>query len=46
MEAIQKITEEPLKQCPECKKKALEKQLSSGGMFVLKGEGFYKRSSE
>lgn len=46
MEAIQKISEEPLLKCPKCKRKSLEKQMSSGGMFILKGEGFYKRSPE
>jgi putative FmdB family regulatory protein len=40
LEAIQKITEEPLLKCPECKKKSLEKLISTGG-FILKGEGFY-----
>lgn len=44
MEAIQKFSEAPLVKCPECKRKSLEKQMSSGGMFILKGEGFYNRS--
>lgn len=40
MEAIQKMSEEPLVKCPKCKKKSLEKQISTGG-FILKGPGFY-----
>lgn len=44
MEALQKLTEEPLVKCPKCKKKALEKLISTGG-FVLKGDGFYAPSS-
>lgn len=43
MEAIQKHSDEPLLKCPKCNKKALEKLISTGG-FVLKGDGFYKRS--
>ena len=46
LEAIQKFTDEPLVKCPKCKKKSLEKQMSTGGMFILKGEGFYNRSTE
>jgi putative FmdB family regulatory protein len=46
LEAIQKFTDEPLVKCPKCKKKSLEKQMSTGGMFILKGEGFYNRSIE
>lgn len=42
LEAIQKMNEEPLVKCPACKKKSLQKQMSTGG-FILKGEGFYKQ---
>ncbi len=41
LEAFQKITEPPLKLCPQCNKEALER-LISGGNFVLKGGGWYK----
>jgi putative FmdB family regulatory protein len=41
LEAFQKITEDALRECPECGKPALER-LISGGNFVLKGQGWYK----
>ena len=39
LEIIQKITEEPLTTCPECKGR-LKKMISSTS-FVLKGTGWY-----
>lgn len=41
MEAIQKISDEPLKDCPACGKPALKKQISASG-FRLKGGGWYE----
>ncbi len=41
LEAFQKITEAPLKECPQCHQEKLER-LISGGNFVLKGSGWYK----
>lgn len=41
IEVIQKISESHLVKCPECKKNFLEKQLSAGGIFIFKGDGFY-----
>lgn len=41
MEAIQKFSDEPLTECPECKKPDLKKQIS-GGAFILKGTGWYR----
>ncbi len=41
LEAFQKITENPLRKCPECGKQKLER-LISGGNFVLKGSGWGK----
>jgi putative FmdB family regulatory protein len=41
VEALQKITDEPLKQCPSCKKKTLKK-LVSAPHFRLKGSGWYE----
>jgi len=41
MEAIQKMSDEPLKDCPECKKAALKKLISAAG-FRLKGAGWYE----
>ena len=40
-EALQRISEEPLSTCPECKKNALKK-LVSAPHFRLKGEGWYE----
>lgn len=39
-EAMQKISEEPLKKCPECNKESLQKLISAAG-FQLKGTGWY-----
>jgi putative FmdB family regulatory protein len=41
VEALQKITDEPLKQCPSCKKPSLKK-LVSAPVFRLKGGGWYE----
>jgi putative FmdB family regulatory protein len=39
-DAIQKISDTPLKQCPECHQDALVKLISAAG-FQLKGTGWY-----
>ena len=41
MEAIQKISDAPLKKCPECSKKTLRK-LVSAAAFRLSGTGWYE----
>lgn len=41
MEAIQKMSDDPLKDCPECGETALQKKISAAG-FRLKGEGWYE----
>lgn len=41
VEALQKISEAPLRQCPSCKKQAL-KRLVSAPVFRLKGGGWYE----
>ncbi len=41
VEALQKISEAPLKQCPSCKKQTLKK-LVSAPVFRLKGGGWYE----
>lgn len=40
LEVIQKITEEPLKKCPECKKLKLGRVIAPAGL-VFKGTGWY-----
>ncbi len=40
LETIQKISEAPLKKCPQCEKDALQKLISAAG-FQLKGTGWY-----
>jgi len=40
MEAFQKISDKPLRKCPECRKLSLVKLISAGA-FVLKGSGWY-----
>ena len=41
MEALQKMSDAPLTDCPECGKPALQKQISAAG-FRLKGSGWYE----
>lgn len=49
MEALQKISDPPLTECPNCHENALRKKVSAAG-FRLKGTGWYetdfKKSSE
>lgn len=41
IEVLQKITEEPLEECPNCKA-PVKKLISAPGVFNLKGKGFYE----
>jgi len=41
MEAIQKISDDPLTDCPECSQGELKKLISAAG-FRLKGGGWYE----
>lgn len=41
IEAIQKFSDDPLTECPTCKKQALKKMLSASA-FHLKGSGWYE----
>lgn len=41
LEAMQKISEDPLVSCPECQQDQLSKLVSAAG-FQLKGSGWYK----
>jgi len=41
LEAMQKMSDAPLSECPQCGKPELVKQVSAGG-FRLKGTGWYE----
>ncbi|HMP78851.1 MAG TPA: zinc ribbon domain-containing protein [Pirellulaceae bacterium] len=41
-EEFQKITDEPLTKCPQCKKKKLRRLIGTGAAIVFKGSGFYQ----
>jgi len=41
LEALQKMSDDPLKDCPACEKAELKKQISAAG-FRLKGNGWYE----
>ncbi len=40
MEVLQKISDDPLRECPACNRPSLEKLISASG-FQLKGSGWY-----
>jgi putative FmdB family regulatory protein len=40
-EKFQKMSDQPLKKCPECGG-PVQRLISSGGGIILKGDGFYK----
>ena len=39
---FQKITDDPEKKCPECKKKKARRLFGTGAAIVFKGSGFYQ----
>lgn len=41
MEALQRMSDSPLVDCPQCNQPQLEKQISAAG-FRLKGSGWYE----
>lgn len=41
LDALQKVSDEPLKVCPKCNESALVKKISAAG-FRLKGGGWYE----
>lgn len=41
-EHFQRISEDPLKKCPECKKNKLNRLFGTGAAIVFKGSGFYE----
>ncbi|MCM8784722.1 MAG: zinc ribbon domain-containing protein [Candidatus Omnitrophica bacterium] len=40
-EKFQKMIEEPLKICPQCKNESLKRLIGIGGGIIYKGPGFY-----
>ncbi len=40
-EKFESIKAKPSKDCPACKKKKAERQISGGAGFLFKGQGFY-----
>jgi putative FmdB family regulatory protein len=41
-EQFQSITASPLKTCPNCKRRTLQRLIGSGGGIIFKGSGFYQ----
>lgn len=41
MEAFQSMKDEPLKQCPACKRRTLKRRVGGGAGLIFKGTGFY-----
>ena len=41
-ELFQKITDDPVKKCPECNKKKARRLFGTGAAVVFKGSGFYQ----
>jgi putative FmdB family regulatory protein len=39
---LQSFSEEPLKKCPKCKKKKLQRLIGAGAAIIFKGAGFYQ----
>jgi len=40
-EEFQRITADPLKNCPKCQKDTLKRLIGGGGGIIFKGTGFY-----
>ena len=41
-ELFQRIVEDPIKKCPECKKKKARRLFGTGAAIMFKGSGFYE----
>ena len=41
-ELFQRISEDPVKACPECKKKKARRLFGTGAAIMFKGSGFYE----
>jgi putative FmdB family regulatory protein len=39
---FQSFSEEPLRKCPACKKKKLQRAFGTGAAIIFKGSGFYE----
>lgn len=44
-EAFQSMSDDPLRQCPECEELALRRLISGGSGIIFKGSGFYVTDS-
>lgn len=42
MEAFQRMSDDPLKTCPECDAPALKRKIGRGAGIIFKGGGFYE----
>ncbi|MFQ5805712.1 MAG: FmdB family zinc ribbon protein [Phycisphaerae bacterium] len=42
LERFQSITARPLKKCPECGERSLQRLIGVGGGVIFKGSGFYQ----
>ncbi|WFB37114.1 zinc ribbon domain-containing protein [Kiritimatiellota bacterium B12222] len=42
LEAFHAMSADPLKDCPECGKPALKRQIGTGAGLLFKGSGFYQ----
>lgn len=40
-EAFQSMKDEPLKTCPNCKKRSVKRRVGGGAGLIFKGSGFY-----
>lgn len=40
-EAMQRMSEDPLRDCPSCAKPTLRRLIGGGGALIFKGSGFY-----
>ena len=40
-EAFQSMKDEPLKSCPDCKKRSAKRMVCGGAGLIFKGSGFY-----
>lgn len=40
-ETFQRISESPLRTCPKCRKRKVQRLISGGAGFLFKGSGFY-----